>query len=434
MMADPASKWTSTPATGAAAASAKRPPDKLSAMANESTAKSISRGLLSLLVGSVALSLYSVPYLLVRVVAVLTSLGGIGLAVFQFRTEEKSGRNFNGALVGTLFCSAVIVLTAIGPYLPTPGPRIARPRLESGTVLSAPSMTSTNPRSSPKSQREVPIVDRSSADRSARYSEPAPPTSRDENRDTKAERKPMDVATHETKNDVTGATSTLPYKLATKSVEDDNKVAPQISIAIPQPVERPSGVSTHTSDEVVHLPPIPSNMPKVIPFPCRKSFRWVSSDSPNWIDAATTAALQGEVAVCIVSATTERLDLTRGGTTSSSKDDNLVIHLEVELVGSGKAIDFAGWGSANFGDARHRPELKDDANYVYELRQLVPGTKVVDHERSKSLYPQLYADDYLIYEPPRSKVESLRLELPASAFGGIGTLHFQIPKSMIESK
>src|SRR6188472_323373 len=107
------------PAKTTQAAAAKPP-----APANQKTSPArpipVSFGLLSLLVGSVALSLYSVPYLVVRILAVLLSLGGMTLAVMQFRKEEKAGRNFNGALAGTMFSAAVIVLTAVGPYLPVP--------------------------------------------------------------------------------------------------------------------------------------------------------------------------------------------------------------------------------------------------------------------------------------------------------------------------
>jgi hypothetical protein len=40
-------------------------------------------------------------------------------------------------------------------------------------------------------------------------------------------------------------------------------------------------------------------------------------------------------------------------------------------------------------------------------------------------------DDVLEFEVPRPGAESLRLELPAGAFGGNGLLRFRIPGQMI---
>ncbi len=424
-MADPLSKTSTTRATTPAAAASKRA-DQPNGKPNQPAAKPISRGMLSLLVGSVALSLYSVPYVLVRILAVLVSLGGMGLAVLQFRTDEKSGRNFNGALAGVVFCSAVILLTAIGPYLPTPGPRVARPRRESDIPRTTQSI-------SPRIQRSLKTAQSVSPRRDSTASV-ARTTAQPES-DLPADRHVALQATNVTPQ-TTGNVSKPATGLSrtTNDAAANTNVVPPTAKNVPPVAESESEPAAGRLEKPNEVPQIPSNIPKVIPFPCRKSFRLVPSESPEWVDAATSALLQGEVAVCVVSAATEQLKVAAGGTTAASKGVNLVIHLQVDLVGTAKTIDFAGWGSANYGDSQQRPVLKDDSNHVYELRQLEPGTKVADHERSKSLYPQLYADDYLIYEPPPDKIESLRLELPASAFGGLGTLHFQIPKSMIESK
>ena len=48
-----------------------------------------------------------------------------------------------------------------------------------------------------------------------------------------------------------------------------------------------------------------------------------------------------------------------------------------------------------------------------------------------SIYPEKNIEDLLVFEPPLENIEFLRLELPAAACGMTGTLHLQIPKSMI---
>jgi hypothetical protein len=48
-----------------------------------------------------------------------------------------------------------------------------------------------------------------------------------------------------------------------------------------------------------------------------------------------------------------------------------------------------------------------------------------------SVYPGKQIEDLLVFEPPIDNVKFLRLELPAGAFDGTGSLYLQIPKSMI---
>src|SRR6188768_3146720 len=93
-----------------------------------------SPGLLSLPLGCIALSLYSVPFLLARILSIMLAIGGITLAVLQFRTNEKSGRNFTSAIAGTLFSAAALLLPAIGPYLPKPNARVARAPVHTSPV------------------------------------------------------------------------------------------------------------------------------------------------------------------------------------------------------------------------------------------------------------------------------------------------------------
>lgn len=310
----------------------------------------ISYGLLSLLVGSVALSFHAVPYAFVRVLSVLLGLGSVTLAVLQFRTNEKSGRNFNSAIAGTLFSAAVLLLMAVGPYLPALGTRVAR----------APA--------------------RPSAPKAADAKTPA------------------------------AETVSKPSQAVSQTTTDAG-------------AEKPDGA-----------PAIPNYVPKTIPFPCRKNFQLVASPVADWTDASTSALIQNEVAVAVASVAVERLELSRKGKPVPSPTDHLVIHLQVVLVGTARQVDFEGWGKSNFGDHRSKPTLTGNSSHAYALRAFEAGTQVAGHERSKGLYPKLYADDYLIFEAPRPGLEYLRLELPASAFGGMGTLRFQIPKSMIEPR
>ena len=169
------------------------------------------------------------------------------------------------------------------------------------------------------------------------------------------------------------------------------------------------------------------------PMPVRQRCTRIIQRICNGWTQVRRPAQQGDVTVSVASATVERLKLTRGGKESSSPNDNLVVRVQVLLIGTSRKIGFEPWSNANFGEVRNKPSLSDNSNTAYPLGLFEAGTQIVDHERPKSLYPKLYADDFLVFAAPRGSVDFLRLELPASAVGGSGMLRFQIPKSMLDS-
>ena len=80
-----------------------------------------------------------------------------------------------------------------------------------------------------------------------------------------------------------------------------------------------------------------------------------------------------------------------------------------------------------------RASIKDDAGNEYKRCQFGIGTRVVGQVHgSESIYPNKTVADLVIFEPPIDACKYLILELPASAFGGEGTLRFNIPRSMWE--
>src|SRR5207249_4308345 len=81
---------------------------------------------------------------------------------------------------------------------------------------------------------------------------------------------------------------------------------------------------------------------------------------------------------------------------------------------------------------KERPEamLTDNTGKAYaQLEVLAAG--VVDKERKASVFPVATVDEVLAFAKPARAVESLRLELPAAAWGGAGVFRFTIPRAMI---
>jgi hypothetical protein len=57
-----------------------------------------------------------------------------------------------------------------------------------------------------------------------------------------------------------------------------------------------------------------------------------------------------------------------------------------------------------------------------------------ERDGAASIWPGKSVEDVVVFEEPVVRAEYLRLELPASAFGGTGKLRFQIPTEMIEKR
>jgi hypothetical protein len=106
-----------------------------------------------------------------------------------------------------------------------------------------------------------------------------------------------------------------------------------------------------------------------------------------------------------------------------------VIRLRLRNVGAGRRISYLGWGKL----ARDGLiiTLRDNRGRSYPLRDFGPGAAPAGQVEGVSLLPGKYVDDLLVFEPPAFIPEYLRLELPASAFGGGGSVRWHIPRSML---
>jgi hypothetical protein len=139
-----------------------------------------------------------------------------------------------------------------------------------------------------------------------------------------------------------------------------------------------------------------------------QGIRHKSGESPEWADASAYAVRQADILVTVV-------DL--------KQTDGLLIELSVKNLGANESIEFGGWGSRS-GNAE--PLLEND------LRQTLKPA----NSRTIIFAPQLLAagksvTNLLLFDASIENLSFLRLELPASAFGGYGKLRLHIPKSMI---
>jgi hypothetical protein len=175
-----------------------------------------------------------------------------------------------------------------------------------------------------------------------------------------------------------------------------------------------------------------------------------------WADASKDAVQQKDVKVhlgAVVVRNVKIKDVLGEETVSPTKQ--LTIQVFVDNTNSTRKIDFLGWSGAatsavgladllgtgrtkgNGTESPLAPErnaatLTDNFKNPYKRLTLELGAQVPGQITTPtSVYPGKRVEDLLVFEPPVDKVQFLRLELPATAFGGTGSLRLQIPKEMI---
>jgi hypothetical protein len=150
--------------------------------------------------------------------------------------------------------------------------------------------------------------------------------------------------------------------------------------------------------------------------------------APEWVNAATHAVQQGDLRVRVVRAAVA--PVTIGNLQPAPPPEYLLqIAIRVYNAGASRRLEYRGWGRPA-GPAGQAVVLRDDRGRTYPPRHYDPAVEVVGQLRSATIGPLARVEDLLLFDPPTAEVEFLRLELPAAAAGGTGTLRLQIPRSL----
>jgi len=152
----------------------------------------------------------------------------------------------------------------------------------------------------------------------------------------------------------------------------------------------------------------------------------------DWADAGN-AVEQGEIRVRVDSAKVDFVTLRGiGRDEGQSKDKLLQVSLTIENLGDSKKVEYHGWAGRDFDIGNTAGHLHDDLDNSYKRIGFGFANKVVGQIQSESLYPGKSVTDLLVFEEPIEKATFLKLELPASAFGGTGRLRIKIPMKMVQ--
>lgn len=156
------------------------------------------------------------------------------------------------------------------------------------------------------------------------------------------------------------------------------------------------------------------------------------SEGPQWA-SARDAVQQGQVRVKVTSVKVDFAEVKTFGDPSKSEDKLLLIGLHLDNLSDAKKLDFRGFAGEQFDfSGESKPNLEDNLGNVYKRINFGATARIVGQAQSESVYPGKSIDDLLVFEVPVDKAKSLRLELPAAAFGGEGKLRIEIPAEMIE--
>lgn len=154
--------------------------------------------------------------------------------------------------------------------------------------------------------------------------------------------------------------------------------------------------------------------------------------APEWTNAEQALQL-GPAQIKIERVATGIVPLkTLFGDDSESKDELLIVWLNITNVTSNKKVDYRGYMGDFSSLAGIRAELTDENGNSYRAITFGAGTKVRDAETSTSIYPGKSIRDAVVFELPIDGAKFLHLELSGQAFAEDGTFRFEIPASMIQ--
>jgi hypothetical protein len=155
----------------------------------------------------------------------------------------------------------------------------------------------------------------------------------------------------------------------------------------------------------------------------------------DWVDASQDAIQFGDVRIRLVSATVGTVELKDSKGKKRPSEKCLIIKVRVSNAGAERVVQFDSWYKPVSLTEKSVPLLHDNRGKLYSLKAFPPDVEVVGRVTQVTLPPGKKVEDVLIFKELPEKVEFLRLELPATAFGSTDRLlRLQIPRRMIQGR
>ena len=146
----------------------------------------------------------------------------------------------------------------------------------------------------------------------------------------------------------------------------------------------------------------------------------------GWVNARKASVQQRRVRVEVTDAWLENTSPTRGSVASE-----MYIRIRMQRNKTGQEIAAGAFAAALAWDEKVKATLQDANGSSYTQKPLPPGRARAAGPSSTATITVEFAHELLVFDAPAATADGLRLELPAAAWGGTGTLRFFVPASMI---
>lgn len=143
--------------------------------------------------------------------------------------------------------------------------------------------------------------------------------------------------------------------------------------------------------------------------------------APEWPRADRCSVQLGDVRVRVMGATVRSEGPPAPG---KAPEFHLYLDLRAQNVGTTQRFRYRGWGAPGALAAVLRSPKGEEVPLATPAADNKPPA-------NRGVPPLGHLDDVLVFEAPPKDAEALRLELPAAAVGGTGTLRLEIPRSML---
>jgi DNA-directed RNA polymerase subunit RPC12/RpoP len=153
----------------------------------------------------------------------------------------------------------------------------------------------------------------------------------------------------------------------------------------------------------------------------------------DWVDASKSKVRKDTVKVEVKEARLGAIRIPDVRPEDTPKGEFLRILLEIENVSEINALDYRSWGDATkAAGEKNAARLKDNLGRTYRRVSFGEETRPDGQLIREKIEPDMTVPDVLVFEAPKEDAEYLLLELPSSAYGGIGALRLKIPADMIK--
>lgn len=155
-------------------------------------------------------------------------------------------------------------------------------------------------------------------------------------------------------------------------------------------------------------------------------------ETAEWPDASRFAVQVKKVRIQVVDATVRQLEIAQTPKKKFTKERYLVLRLRVHQPAGGAEFASDAWGQEGTAQERRQPVVSDDRGNVLKAPATNIGGEAGELTQRSEAFPLGITDEVFVFDAPAPDVQWLHLEMPATAWGGTGTVRFTIPRSMLQ--